>query len=224
MPRTMEVTVFQFDELNDEAKKIARDWYREGALDYDWWDGIYEDFTRIAEMIGIEIGVYTEQWHNVTTKKEGTLQRQKIYFSGFWSQGDGACFEGSYSYKAGCLKDIKDFAPKDTKLHEIVQSLVSIQRKHGYKLHAEIEKIDHHYSHEHTVRVEVTREVLHYPVGDYLQANEEAHNKVTEAFRALMRWLYDQLETEHDYLMSDEQVDESIKANEYEFNEDGSIA
>lgn len=31
-------------------------------------------------------------------------------------------------------------------------------------------------------------------------------------------------EEEHDYLMSDEAVDETIEANEYEFNEDGSRA
>ena len=28
----------------------------------------------------------------------GSLQKPRIYFSGFWSQGDGACFEGRYAH------------------------------------------------------------------------------------------------------------------------------
>ena len=36
-------TVYQFDELSDSAKEKARDWYRLGAMDYEWWDYVYED-------------------------------------------------------------------------------------------------------------------------------------------------------------------------------------
>ena len=49
--RVEETTVYQFDELNEKAKEHARDWYRQGALDYDWWDYIYDD----AETIGLTI-------------------------------------------------------------------------------------------------------------------------------------------------------------------------
>jgi hypothetical protein len=44
-------TLYQFDELTDAAKEKARDWYREGVLDYEWWDCTYED----ARTIGLEI-------------------------------------------------------------------------------------------------------------------------------------------------------------------------
>ena len=44
-------TLYTFDELSDEAKEQARDWYQEGALDYDWWDCTYED----AATIGLKI-------------------------------------------------------------------------------------------------------------------------------------------------------------------------
>jgi hypothetical protein len=39
-----------------------------------------------------------------------------------------------------------------------------------------------------------------------------------------MRWIYRQLEREYEWLMSDEQVDESIRINEYEFTEEGKLA
>ena len=42
MPHTHCKEVWFFDELSDKAKDKARDWYREGHLDYDWWDAIYE--------------------------------------------------------------------------------------------------------------------------------------------------------------------------------------
>lgn len=38
-----------------------------------------------------------------------------------------------------------------------------------------------------------------------------------------MRWIYKKLEQEHDYLLSDECVEENIKCNEVEFTEDGSV-
>jgi hypothetical protein len=36
-----------------------------------------------------------------------------------------------------------------------------------------------------------------------------------------MHWLYDRLRENYDWLNSDEQVDETILANEYEFTETG---
>ena len=48
---TITTTVYNFDELSDEAKEKARDWYREGALDYEWWDCTYND----AATIGLKI-------------------------------------------------------------------------------------------------------------------------------------------------------------------------
>ena len=49
--RVKETTVYQFDELNEQAKENARYWYRQGALDYDWWGFTYDD----AETIGLTI-------------------------------------------------------------------------------------------------------------------------------------------------------------------------
>ena len=41
MPTNKCITVYKFDELSDDAKEKARGWFRDGALDYEWWDDEY---------------------------------------------------------------------------------------------------------------------------------------------------------------------------------------
>lgn len=49
--RTKTIQLYQFTELDDTAKERARQWYREGALDYDWWEYLYDD----AKGVGLDI-------------------------------------------------------------------------------------------------------------------------------------------------------------------------
>lgn len=49
--RTETIELYQFNELNSAAKENARDWYRQGGFDYDWYDSVYED----AKNVGLKI-------------------------------------------------------------------------------------------------------------------------------------------------------------------------
>jgi hypothetical protein len=49
----------------------------------------------------------------------------------------------------------------------------------------------------------------------------EAEEAAIETARDAMRWIYRRLEREYEYQNSVECVDEVIRANEYEFTEDG---
>jgi hypothetical protein len=190
-------TLYTFDELEPCAKEKAREWYREGALDHDWWDAVYEDAKQCGAIIGIEI--------------------DRIYFSGFSSQGDGACFEGSYSYAKGAAKAISQHAPQDVELHRIADELQALQRANFYRLSARM-KHSGHYSHSGCMSVDV----------DDSETRREGWLEVEQAVTQLMRdfadWIYRQLETEHDWLNADEQVDDSIRANEYTFDAEGNRA
>ena len=53
--RIVETKVYTFDELSDEAKQKAIEHWREGYLDYDWWDAVYEDADQCAKILGINI-------------------------------------------------------------------------------------------------------------------------------------------------------------------------
>jgi hypothetical protein len=78
-------TVYQFPELSDAAKEKARSWYRELGPHDDWWDAVYEDFERVCEILGIRLKTTP-----VRLMGGGTRAKPCIWFSGFWSQGDGA--------------------------------------------------------------------------------------------------------------------------------------
>jgi hypothetical protein len=87
MPQIIETTVYEFHELSDDAKELARAWFRDGAGDWDWHDFIYDDFEEICRIFGIELKTCT-----VRLMGGGARQKPCIWFSGFYSQGDGACY------------------------------------------------------------------------------------------------------------------------------------
>ena len=207
--RYIQTPVFKFSELSDKAKARAREWYRQGALDYEWYDAVYEDAATIADILGIDLRTRKYTFQNGTVKHNGT----NIGFSGFWSQGDGAHFEGTYKYAKGAPKAIKKHAPKDAELLRIAEALQKIQSQYFYKLAATV-KHRGHYQHENCT------DILVYHTDDYRDVPED---DIIELLRDFMRWIYSQLEKEHDCLNSDEQVDEAIQANEYEFTENGKL-
>lgn len=195
--RTVEKEVFEFSELSEQAKEKARAWYREGAFDYDWYDCIFDDAKTIGELFGLAI--------------------EKIYFSGFCSQGDGACFTGSYKYRKGAAAAVRAYAPQDTELQKIAAELQKIQARQFYQLEASISSGRSRYCHENSVDIEVTHAESRYrDIG-------ESEENLSDTLRDYMRWIYRQLEKEYEWLNSDEQVEESILANGYEFNKDGSV-
>ena len=210
MAEIIETTVYQMEELSDDAKEKARDWYREGAFDHDWYWAVYADFERICEILGIELASVPVRLHG-----GGTRRKPCIWFSGFASQGDGACFEGDYSYARGCASAIRSYAPKDQELHRIADALLAIQWSNFFQLSARVSHRGRYY-HEHSMDIGVDRDNHVYQA-----MTTTAEDEVAEALRDLARWLYGKLEDEFDYLNSDEVVDETIAANGYSFTEDG---
>lgn len=202
------ITVYAFNELpNDRAKEKARDWYRQICLDDEWWDADYEDFRNIFRILGIDAEIVVPLPNGKTVKRLG------VYFSGFSSQGDGACFEGRYSYGKGSVKAIREYAAKDKALQEIAADLQEIQRKHFYKIEARLNSTGR-YCHEYSVDFDVTV--------DGSDASDDVTGAVKETMRRLMRWIYRTLEAQYEYLQSDEAVDETLIDGEYEFEANGS--
>ena len=210
MPEVICTTVYQFPELSHAAKDKARSWYCELGPHDDWWDAVYDDFERICEILGIRLKTTA-----VRLMGGGTRQKPCIWFSGFWSQGDGASYEGYWSYAKGATKSIRDYAPQDTMLHGIADRLQTIQRRNFYQLCAEATHRGRYYREFCTV-IEVSRDSRTWQA-----ATEDAEEIVIEALRDLSRWLYRQLEAEHDHLTSDESIEDGLIVNEYRFTEAG---
>lgn len=156
--RVIEKTIYQFDELTDAAKEKAREWFR-GIAEY-----VIDDAKRIGALIGFEV--------------------DEIYWRGFWSQGDGACWSGSVTYHRGRASDVARECPQDAE----------IQRQNSCQIRGRVSANDR---------------------------DEDDANQIVSDFAD---WIYRQLEQEYEYQMSDECVDETIRANDYEFYEDGEPA
>lgn len=211
MGRAVTRTVYQYGELSEKAKEKAREWWRDGGMEYDWWDGVFEDTVAVAEILGIDL--------IELVGKPGQMERKTmILFRGFWSQGDGACFEGRYEYAKGSVKRIREYAPKDKELHRIARELSKVQRRYWYRMSAEV-KHTGHYCHEYSTSIAVESDE---EIGGEMREEDEV--KVAELLRDFMRWIYKRLKDEYEYLTSDEVVAETIESNEYEFLEDGSRA
>ncbi len=208
MPRqeTIVKTYYTFEELSDKAKENARKWYRHASQDDEFWEFVYEDAVTCAAIMGIDINT-----RPVKLCGGGTRQEPDIRFSGFWYPEDGACFTGAYSYKKGAAKAIRQHAPADTELHRIADGLQALQRANFYQLTAQIEQSGR-YSHARTMSVSTNR------------GTPQQQDELRDFMRDFADWIYARLEAEYDYRHADEQVDENIIANEYEFDETGERA
>ena len=216
--RTVESTVYQYDELSERAKERARDWYRQGD-DFSDFAGqsVVEDCARLLAIIGIDCHTKPVKLMNGATRMD-----PQVYYSGFYHQGSGASFVGSYAYRKGAVKALEAEAPSkaDDKAHEgnneinrIARDLAAIQKRYFYRVQANIR--DTSRSFFLSVEVETNE-------GNALETSDE--ESVIQLMRDCAHWIYRQLELEHEYTTSDEVVADSIRANEYEFTEEGDRA
>jgi len=210
MPEIIETTIYRLDELGDTAKEKARCWYRECGFESDWYDTVYEDFERICVILGVTFKTRTTRLYG-----GGTRQKPCIWFSGFSSQGDGACWEGYYRYAKSAPVRIRAHAPMDDVLHRVADTLQAVQRRNFYQLRAETTHRGRYY-HEYCMSVAVTRDSPAWQ-----DMTDDAEDIIIEALRDLSRWLYRQLEQEYEYLTSDNTVDEAIAANHFTFTSVG---
>lgn len=201
---TKTVNLYTFNELSDSAKEKARDWWRSASCDDSFWSECTIDETK-------------EQGRNMG------LDIDEVYFRGFWSQGDGACFVGSWNacdVKAGeTAKDWGD-SPATKEIRRIAAEFEEFAKTWPESSF----KVEHrgHYSHEFCTSFDVS-------LGEDADNNEEvspeqwreACDFIIETARDYMRWIYRQLEKEYEYQNSNEVIDEALENNEYTFTEEG---
>lgn len=165
--KTKTINIYSFDELSDDAKETARNWYRDGALDYDWWEFVYED----AERVGLKITGFD-------------LDRRR--------------------HAEGKFTD----APEDV--------AGSILKEHG----------DTCETYKTAAQFIADRASLIADLEDGTEVEDtEAYEDLKEEFlKSLLEDYSIILQNEYEYQLSDECVDETIRANDYEFLESGKRA
>ncbi len=192
----------RFEALSEGDKQIILDRYRDINVDHDWWDCVYSDFTEDMKAVGIAV--------------------TSMYFSGFWSQGDGACFEG-------CVDDwrlfLKSLGYTDELMVQHFADHASFSVSHsGHYYHenctrfdAEFCLPDEYVDEEHFLEYcgfgEELRDAALIAVLSKFDGRK-LEDEFAEAFKDHMRDLYRRLENEYEYLTSDEAVLETLHAND----------
>lgn len=205
--------LYTFKELSEEAQaKVIEQARQSAGENFDYAECVYEDAATIADLFGLDIRQRRK------TSKDGskTWYDPTIFYSGFWSQGDGACFEGQYSYRKGAVKAVKEYAPQDTTLHQVALDLQHAQAANFYRVTASIKHRGHYY-HSGCMYTDLENSENRYQ--DI--KNEDAF---IQAFKDFADCIYNQLEKAYDWETSEENARDYLENNDDEYTEDGSRA
>jgi hypothetical protein len=195
----------RFDALTARQRDEILDKYRDWNVYEDWHDYVYEDFKREMAAIGIEVDT--------------------MYFSGFYSQGDGACFEGRVNDWPKFLASVGYTCPA---LIALAAEAWGFSVKHsGHYYHenctsfssdmvspddyGESEMDEFIYAHSpYSTDIQNAAFVAILQGYNFSSLQDEFE----EAFKAHMRTLYSSLEADYDHLTSDEAILDSLEAND----------
>lgn len=221
MSKTIEVEVYKYGELSESAQQKAREWYLEG-MDYEWWDSVYE----MAIEDGKEKGFYID----------------KIYFSGFCSQGDGASWVGQVDVRQWLEEYGVDSIGMSAWCQLIQEGIVT--------MHCKVVANNSHYCHESTMQFQDIEDESGFNDDDEMQlpsifkgmsvANlfdiigsdsecpfdtvEAITQEITESGRQYARDIYARLREEYDYLCSEEMMLDHFDCNDYYFTNEGKLS
>ena len=195
-----EEIIYSWEDVKNDSELLDKvlDKHRYINVDTEWWEWVYEDFIVENEYFDIK----------------------KIYFSGFYSQGDGAMFE--YDNVKGQL--ISDF---------LLTSNLSPMRKgwlnNNAAFYGKGRHQGYHY-HEsccnHSIGVEVDNGNILYGSNfrNWIESFYDSFfDFVANKYKDMCRELYRDLEKSYEYLTSDQSVADTLEANDYEFNINGEI-
>jgi hypothetical protein len=180
--------------LSDKRQNELLEEYRDVNVDHEWWDFTYEDFKAKAHDLGIAV--------------------TDISFSGFWSQGDGACFSGHVDDWHKILT-----ATKQTELLQLAEEnhwYFQVTSRgsycHSYTMYGNLDApIPENPYEEETEPLQYDAwEIKHGPI---IATAEALEDDLQTYFRDLADDLYKDLEQEYNCLTEDEQIVDWILDN-----------
>ena len=190
MTKVILKTVYELDEVKEKAIEKHRYIHVEFS---DWYELLIIDWKEKLEKAG--------------------FLNPKIYFSGFCSQGDGACFDCDSFDISRLLKNLDFTDEEKARILEIQDDFsISIEKTGFYNL----------YSHERTRYVEIDDFCVEKQSDKNLLFNLK--KQIEEMRLDFCAKIYSDLNDEYDYLTSDSVVYDTLRANEWLFEENGEIA
>lgn len=200
---------YDFNELTQDAQEIVLNNLYDINTDYDWWDCEFEYWQEKLETLG--------------------FNNAKIYFSGFYSQGDGACFDADIEITETLFDSFVDSLinwPAQEQLHKML-------KKHSAwfydylcnccEFNLQNKGFSNHYSHENTREI-IGRVAYDTITPGFLEQCFDLFVKYLEDKRhELCQDIFTALKQEYDYLTGREAIVETIACNEYTFLSNGEI-
>ena len=221
MVKDIVTTVYTFEELqklgDKQAIERAADWLRQGIVDGDWYDITIDEWKRWLSAVGFEDA--------------------KIAFSGFSSQGDGASFTSdvdvaklaTFLAKTPAategLADENDAAIAAYVVHKLggwsaEPKLARVAWLVNY-LSAKVTRTSHHYCHYNTCDFASELTGGNRKTERVESLCNEFDERAELLREHLSKEIYRDLQTQYDYLQSDESIAEFAEANEYTFTSSG---
>jgi hypothetical protein len=192
------LSTFSFPELSPIAKEnaIEKIRYSNSFLNYEWYDYIVEDFKSENELFEID----------------------KVYFSGFCSQGDGAMFTYTNIHEKLIDKYLETTSLPNWKKELIKFARIVANGKHKGHYY-------HEFCAEHNIQFIKNNLYNSYPnIAEFLDnIFPDIEDFIIDTYQDICRTLYRNLEKEYDYLNSDERITEYAIINKIEFTESGNI-
>lgn len=173
--RKVSLKVLTFNELSEAKQKTIIDNFRDINVDTEWHKPTFEKWEKHLEALGFE-GV-------------------KIFYSGFGSPGDGACFTAERI----------DFEKYNKGVHSLLDVTGKITHRYRYYFAT-------------STNVEIN-------TGDSVtdSAHQAIETEIEQLRAEIGNGIYKELQDLYWELTSDEAVKESLQANELEFTPDGKL-
>lgn len=198
-----------YKELSDGAKEHAFERHQEYAQsnDYYWWESTMEYWVEKLEALGIHTSL------------------EQMHFSGFGSQGDGACFTGSIN-----LREFLEAHPDLKKEHvNLYMAVIPFDHRGAACVFYDIvlsRIVGSRYNHEYTIQigsweVDILPELDNDEGEDYELYMMEAESDITEQCREYMKEIYRDLENGYEYMQSMERFLEEVDYKD--FDEEGEL-
>jgi hypothetical protein len=196
----------RYNELSDEAKRKAVKWMQESNGELFDGDFVIEEWKLLLGRLGF---VDTD-----------------IRWSGFCSQGDGACFTGHWNAlwldmldsaadytSAERAKEITAYPEKIRGLFKLLDTVADDEEQDSPIVTKCTLGHRGNYSHENSI------DYTFDTGGAY--PTQEAEEEFKEWCRDLMDMIYKDLEAEYEWVTGEEYAVEAIDINDYNFNEEG---
>lgn len=217
------IQIFKFEELSEDAQAKALNNNREWNVEFDWWDGVFQNIADFCRLIGIEVETLPNN------NPHAICDNWKIYFS-LHRKGQGVSVDSERFdliavaqkvHAKAWSEDFTELEPhlttppevRDLLKRECIKEMIT-SKLEGKTQFSNWTSCDWTVEDCECMGASNECQLLDAKLEEFADWGESLASDLSSLF---LGWL----DKEYDYLTSNEAVKESLIANEKEFTQDG---